>query len=268
MLRSIQILWLTRPSQRRRIASLAVTLAVLASGCAAETTPAGGAAAAKGVAVAVEPGTADLAPGAQQPFTATVTGTVVSAITWRVVEGAAGGTVSSSGAYVAPMTAGTFHVTAISQADPAQSATSVVTVQAAPPPPPPPPIAVSVTPGAGSALACQTVRFSAAVTGTTSTGVTWSVLEAGGGTVSATGVYTAPAVAGTYHVVATSVADSTRSASAPIAVATKVLSITGTPAAVTVQTGGAVQLIATVTTTCGSTSTLTAVQAQLAGSTN
>jgi hypothetical protein len=240
-----------------------VTLVVLASGCAAETTPVGGAAAAQGGALAVEPGAANLAPGAQQPFTATVTGTAVSAVTWRVVEGAAGGTVSSAGAYVAPMSAGTFHVTATSQADPSQSATSVITVQ-----PAPPPIAVSVTPGAGSALACQTVRFSATVTGTTSTGVTWSVLEAGGGTVSATGVYTAPAVAGTYHVVATSLADSTRSGSAPIAVATKVLSITSTPATVTVLAGGAVQLVATVTTTCGSTSTLTALRAPLAGSTN
>lgn len=37
-----------------------------------------------------------------------------------------------------------------------------------------------------------------------SIGVTWSVREAGGGSISAAGLYTAPATAGTYHVVATS----------------------------------------------------------------
>jgi chitinase len=41
--------------------------------------------------------------------------------------------------------------------------------------------------------------------------MTWSVQEASGGTIDPTGLYTAPAAAGTYHVVATSVADSTKS---------------------------------------------------------
>ncbi|MFO0583623.1 MAG: SGNH/GDSL hydrolase family protein [Anaeromyxobacter sp.] len=40
-----------------------------------------------------------------------------------------------------------------------------------------------------------------------STAVTWSVAEAGGGSVSATGLYSAPAAEGLYHVRATSVAD-------------------------------------------------------------
>ena len=38
--------------------------------------------------------------------------------TWSVVEGAAGGTVTSTGLYTAPQTAGTFHVEARSVADP------------------------------------------------------------------------------------------------------------------------------------------------------
>jgi hypothetical protein len=48
--------------------------------------------------------------------------------------------------------------------------------------------------------------------------VTWSVRESGGGTVSSSGSYTAPAGAGTYHVVATSQADATKSATATITV--------------------------------------------------
>ena len=49
--------------------------------------------------------------------------------------------------------------------------------------------------------------------------MTWSVQEgAAGGTIAATGVYSAPAVAGTYHVVATSVADPAKSAIATVTV--------------------------------------------------
>src|SRR5205807_1355266 len=64
--------------------------------------------------------------------------------------------------------------------------------------------------------------FTATVTGTTtgqSTAVTWSVQEAAGGTVTSSGSYTAPATAGTYHVLAKSVADSTKSDTATISVA-------------------------------------------------
>ena len=51
--------------------------------------------------------------------------------------------------------------------------------------------------------------------------VTWSVQEgAPGGSVTAAGVYTAPGTAGTYHLVATSQADATKSATATVTVAT------------------------------------------------
>jgi hypothetical protein len=265
MHRPNQSISLNGPSHRQRAASLAVLLAILASGCLAESNPVEGSGAAQGIVVDVQPRTATLAPGAPRLFAATVTGTADTGVTWSIREGAPGGSVSTSGSYVAPATAGTFHVVATSVADPARSASSVIDVQALPPPPP---VTVTLTPGSASAFGCQTATFSATVTGATNTAVTWSVQEAGGGTVSAAGVYTAPAVAGTYHVVATSAAAPTSSATAPIAVTTKVLSITATPATATVQAGGTVQLIATVTTTCGSTSSLMALQAQPAGSAN
>ena len=57
----------------------------------------------------------------------------------------------------------------------------------------------------------ETFTFSATVTGASSgqsSGVTWAVQEgAAGGTIDANGKYTAPETEGTYHVVATSVAD-------------------------------------------------------------
>jgi hypothetical protein len=52
----------------------------------------------------------------------------------------------------------------------------------------------------------------------TDTSVTWSVSESGGGSVSASGLYTAPSTAGTYHVVAKSNADQTKTATATLTV--------------------------------------------------
>jgi len=49
-------------------------------------------------------------------------------------------------------------------------------------------------------------------------GVTWTIQEAAAGTIDATGLYVAPGTAGTYHVVATSVADPTKSATAAVTV--------------------------------------------------
>src|SRR6266851_1420342 len=171
------------------------------------------------VAVSVSPHVASVLKGGAVPFTATVTGTSAgqsTAVTWSVQE-AAGGTVDSSGYYVAPGTAGTYHVVATSVADTSKKGTATVTAT------PPPPIAVSVSPGGASTPPGGTATFTATVTGTTagqSTAVTWSVQEAGGGTVSAAGVYTAPGTAGTYHVVATSVADTSKTGTANVFVTT------------------------------------------------
>jgi len=59
--------------------------------------------------------------------------------------------------------------------------------------------------------------FTAQVTGTSNTAVTWKVLEAGGGTITSSGVYT-PAAPGTYHVVATSVYDNSQQGTAVVSV--------------------------------------------------
>ena len=58
----------------------------------------------------------------------------------------------------------------------------------------------------------------AATTGAVDRGVVWSVVEAGGGTVGATGGYAAPATPGQYHVRATSRADATAMATAVVTV--------------------------------------------------
>jgi len=63
-----------------------------------------------------------------------------------------------------------------------------------------------------------TYSFKAIVIGTANQGVTWSVVEAGGGSISSTGVYTAPNASGTFHIKATSVADTSKSAVATVTV--------------------------------------------------
>lgn len=88
----------------------------------------------------------------------------------------------------------------------------------------PPTASVVVGPHNAAVFAVtQPQQFHATVTGETSSGVTWSVDGTDGGnttvgTIDATGLYTPPTLAGTHTVKAISVADSTKSDSATIAV--------------------------------------------------
>ncbi len=79
-------------------------------------------------------------------------------------------------------------------------------------------VQVSVSPANATLNMNATQAFSATVTGSSNTAVTWSVVEPDGGSISASGLYTAPAKLGTFHVKATSQADSSRSAQATIVV--------------------------------------------------
>jgi len=75
-------------------------------------------------------------------------------------------------------------------------------------------------------LAGATQSFMATVSGTTNTGVTWSVQESFGGTINSTGLYTAPPDTwGTFHVVATSQANPTSMGIATVAVQLSQLTI-------------------------------------------
>ncbi|MGA9208607.1 MAG: DUF4082 domain-containing protein [Terriglobales bacterium] len=154
------------------------------------------------VAVAITPTSALLTAGGTQQFTATLTGTSNTAVTWS----ASGGSISSGGLYTAPASAGTYTVTATSAADITESASATVTVSA-----PVVAVAVSLSPASVSININGTQQFTATVTGTSNAAVTWS---ASGGSISPSGLFTAPAIVGIYTVIATSVADPTKSASA------------------------------------------------------
>jgi hypothetical protein len=98
-----------------------------------------------------------------------------------------------------------------------------------------PTVNVVVTPSTANIIVGKSQAFTASVFGSSNTGVTWSVTEAGGGTVDSSGNYTAPMTAGTYHVVATSVANPADSGSAPAVVTVPQPSFTSVPSTTAAQ---------------------------------
>src|SRR5579864_2561253 len=118
------------------------------------------------VAISLSPGTVSLAVGATQGFTATVTGTSNTAVTWTTTGGSYAGS-GSTVTYTAPTTAGTYTVTATSVADTSKTAVATVTVTTNPT------VAVSISPSASSLTTGGTQSFTASVTGNSNTSVTW-----------------------------------------------------------------------------------------------
>ena len=192
------------------------------------------------VAVSVSPATVTLDQGATVTLDADVTGTTVTDVVWSVDGGDENGTVTAEGTYTAPAKAGTYAVLATSVADASKSGSALITVRD---------VQVAMDPATATVSTAGTTTFTATVTGTAaSTAVTWSVQEgAAGGSISDTGVYTAPTSGGTYTVVATSVADPTKSATAVVTVVPVAVSVS--PTTVTLDQGATTTLTATVTGT-------------------
>ncbi len=89
--------------------------------------------------------------------------------------------------------------------------------------PPPPQPTIAILPGVATVNVSATEQFTATVTNETSTAVSWTVDGAAGGnatagTITASGLYTAPVAAGAHTVTATSGADATLTASATVTV--------------------------------------------------
>jgi outer membrane protein OmpA-like peptidoglycan-associated protein len=167
------------------------------------------------VGVALTPTTATLAANSSLPFSASVTGTQNAAVIWSLEPKL--GTITGSGTYQAPavITAEqTVNITATSQADPSKSATSQVTLLA----PAPSVVSVTLAPATAELSANASLPFSASVSGTPNTAVTWS-LQPRLGTITGSGAYTAPAVIAaeqTVYVTATSQADPSKSATSQL----------------------------------------------------
>jgi len=156
---------------------------------------------------------------ATQAFTAKVTGTTNTAVTWSVAEDS-GGTIDSGGLYTPPQNgAGTFQVIARSQANPAAVGAAVVTV---------PMPQVTIVPEVVTLHPGGTRTFAATVSGLTNTAVNFTIQQSAGGLINSAGLYTAPAAAGIYQVVATSVDETTVTASATVTVTTSSSGFTST----------------------------------------
>jgi hypothetical protein len=148
---------------------------------------------------------------ATQVFTAKVTGTTNTAVTWSVEE-SSGGTIDSAGLYTPPQNgAGTFTVIATSQANSAVAGAAAVTV---------PMPQITIDPVTATLRPGGTRMFAATVSGLTNTAVNFTIQQSAGGLINSAGLYTAPADAGFYQVVATSVDETTLTASATVTVTT------------------------------------------------
>lgn len=162
------------------------------------------------IAVSISPSSSTAQVSASRQFTATVSGTSNTAVTWFVNGVQSGsstyGTITSAGLYTAPATVpsgGVSTVTAKSAADSTKSASATVTVNSATSH-----VTVAITPASVSVSAGATQQFDATVSGTTNTGVAWLVNNVPNGssaygTISSTGLYSAPSCAATSTVTVT-----------------------------------------------------------------
>ena len=238
------------------------------AGSATSNTATLNVAGAAGVAIQVNPTSATVAQGSTQQFTATVTGSSNTTVTWSLsgagCSGAACGTISGGGLYTPPAnmpSPATLRVTGTSVADPTKSAPANVTIVLATA------ILLTISPTSKSVPTAGTNSFSATVTGTSNTAVAWSLSGAGCSgsscgtlsTSSSSAIYQAPPVApspASVSLVATSMADSSKSASASVTIMTQVV-VTVTPTSASVLTGATQQLNASVVGTSNTAVTWT-----------
>ncbi|MBS1767176.1 MAG: hypothetical protein JST05_07230 [Acidobacteria bacterium] len=188
--------------------------------------------------VEVSPGISTIQTQATEAFTAKVLGQVNQSVTWSLNSGNAG-SITTTGVFTAGTVPGTYSITA--------SASGVIpgtaTVQVYTPYPLiMKPASLTIRPQSSASL--QALSSNAYVPFP----VTWSVVEPGGGTVTAGGVYTAPSSPGTYHVVATSATDSSETAVATVAVSSSApIQITITPGSINLSKSGMTTFSAQVT---------------------
>lgn len=195
------------------------------------------------VAVSLSPASVTLTQSQTRSFSATVTNTGNTAVTWALSP--ALGSITATGLYSAPASITSSQTTAVkatSVADPTKSATATVTLT--------PPVTVSLTPSSVSLLPSQNRTFTATVSGTSNTAVTWSINPALGSLVSGatTAVYVAPSTAQTTHsvtITATSMASPSKAATAVITLL-QAITVSLSPSTVSLAPSGTQQFAATV----------------------
>ncbi len=198
----------------------------------------------------VSPQQTTVSLGRTVQFTATVTGTASSAVNWSVNSVAGGnstvGTISASGLYTAPQLMpanSTITITATTQSAPQTSGSATAQIESG--------TAVSIMPSSANVAPGGNVTFTATVSGAgnASSAVNWSISSTSGsganpGAISASGadtaVYTAPASPppqGSVSVVATSVADPSKTAAVTVTISCAAANSIS-PASASVTVGG------------------------------
>jgi hypothetical protein len=194
------------------------------------------------VSVALNQTSGSVAAGSTLQFSVTVAGTTNTAVTWSVDSVAGGnattGAINVSGMYTAPAAAGSHTVTATSVVDTTKSASATVTVTSAG--------TNSISPVSVSLAEGAKQQFSVNFPGVSSSAIGWSVDSINGGsstvgTITVTGLYTAPSQVGTHTVTAASTDGTAISASAQVAVFAMSIS----PSTATVAPSGTKQFNAT-----------------------
>jgi hypothetical protein len=198
----------------RLLTALAATIII--TGCGSTSTPV----IESSATVVVAPATATVYRGKTQLFTAKISGQSDQTVIWSLDDNI--GSIDSTGLYTAPSDydGQLAFVRATSKAVPSESGTATVTL---------PTISFSITPDRVGIVPGASQTFSATVVGLDSPQVSWTVQ--GGGTITSTGLYSAPSTSGLSYVVATSSANANYSATAPVLVATNttVSTPTGNP---------------------------------------
>ena len=162
----------------------------------------------------VTPAEVTLYASQSQQFTVPGWGTCGSSATSWAISPTGTGSISTSGLYEAPASVTsqqTVTVTATNSGNSSLTESATVVLM--------PSVSVSVSPASASLYGGQTQQFTASVANTSNTSVAWTVSPAGTGTVSSTGLYSAPATLSaqeTVTITATSQADTTQSASTTV----------------------------------------------------
>lgn len=197
---------------KTRIVALIVGLAALLAGCG------GGGKGGGLTAVIVNPSIITMPAGSTQQFVASVVGSSDQKVDWSVNGG--GGTITASGLYTAPSNAGTYVIRATSKRDSKVSGGATITVQGSSGS-----VSIVFKNSDMQPVIVPLSRFKveAQVSGSADTGVEYTVESANGGTITSTGVWTAPGTAGNYVLVATSKADTTKFVKRTVTVSSDVL---------------------------------------------
>lgn len=182
----------TAPNYGTRVTVQAHSAANSASSASAEITVTN-----TGAIVQITPLSAKIPVLGTYQFTAKVLNVPNQAVTWT----ATGGTINGQGLFTAGDGLGNFSVTATSVANPSQSATVPIEIT---------PVAITISVSNTQVVVGQSIQFSATVYGISNQSVTWS---ASAGTISATGLFTAPATPQSVTITATSTQNSGYTAS-------------------------------------------------------